>query len=149
MVKDLRRAVLATPDEYARLFARFEGKYGITNVWNHPPLHNGERVKLPGSSKYAHLNQKPLKLITLIVDVSSNPGAVIWEPFGGLCTAGLAAYLTDRVAYCAEIDNAIFQFAVDRLKEYDRKRHLQLQLLETSLSYADLANDNSEPPNQD
>jgi site-specific DNA-methyltransferase (adenine-specific) len=125
----------ATQDEYARLFAIFEGKYGITNVWDHPPLHNGERVKLPGSTKYAHLNQKPLKLITLTIQVSSNPGDVVWEPFGGLCTAGLAAYLTNRVACCAEIDEDVFQMAVDRFEEHERKLKLQPQLLETILSY--------------
>jgi hypothetical protein len=124
-----------TQDEYARLFAKFEGKYGITNVWNHPPLHNGERVKIPGSSKYAHLNQKPLKLIALTIEVSSGPDAVIWEPFGGLCTAGLAAYLTNRAAYCAEIDRDVFQLAVDRFKEYEKRLRLQPRLLETILSY--------------
>jgi site-specific DNA-methyltransferase (adenine-specific) len=79
------------------------------------------------------LNQKPLKLITLITQASSNPGDVIWEPFGGLCTAGLAAYLTNRVAYCAEIDEDVFQLAVDRFEEYDRKLKLQPRLLEASL----------------
>lgn len=125
----------ATQDEYARLFATFEGKYGITNVWDHPPLHNGERVRLSGSSKYAHLNQKPLKLITLTLQVSSSPGNVIWEPFGGLCTASLAAHLTNRTAYCAEIDEDIFKIAVNRFEEYDKKLNLQPKLLEESLSY--------------
>jgi len=125
----------ATQNEYARLFATFEGQYGITNVWDHPPLHNGERVKLPGSSKYAHLNQKPIKLITLIVQVSSNSSGVIWEPFGGLCTAGLVAYLTNRTAYCAEIDQDVFHLAVERFQEYDSRLKLQPRLLETILSY--------------
>jgi len=106
----------ATQDEYAKLFATFEGKYGITNVWEHPPLHNGERVKLPGSTKYAHLNQKPLSLIGLIIQVSSKTGDVIWEPFGGLCTASIVAHLTSRIAFCAEVDQSIFQMAVARLK---------------------------------
>jgi site-specific DNA-methyltransferase (adenine-specific) len=107
-----------TKDEYARLFAKFDGKYGITNVWDHPPLHDGERVRLPGSAKYAHLNQKPLKLTQMLLEVSSNVGDVIWEPFGGLCTAGLAAYLLERVAYCAEVDSDVFQLAVGRIEEH-------------------------------
>jgi site-specific DNA-methyltransferase (adenine-specific) len=105
-------------EEYARLFAKFDGKYGVTNVWEHPPLHNGERVKLPGSPKYAHLNQKPLKLIKMLLEVSSDVGDMVWEPFGGLCTAGLAAYLMERVAYCAEVDSDIFQIAVDRIEAH-------------------------------
>lgn len=92
-------------------------------------MYNGERVKLPGSTKYAHLNQKPIKLIDLIIQVSSRPGDVIWEPFSGLCIAGLVAYLANRTAFCAEIDETIFQMAVARLEEYDVKRKGQLQLI--------------------
>jgi site-specific DNA-methyltransferase (adenine-specific) len=102
--------------EYERLFPKFEGKYGITNVWDEPPLHNGERIRLAGSQKYAHLNQKPLKLMKMLIEVASNPGDLIWEPFGGLCTAGLAAYFTDRRAVCAERDKDIFEIAVERIK---------------------------------
>lgn len=104
--------------EYEKLFAQFTGQYGITNVWDCPPLHNSERVRLPGSSKYAHLNQKPLKLIMRLLETSSHPKEVIWEPFGGLCSVGLACYLSHRIAYCAEIDHDIFQLAVERLKSY-------------------------------
>ncbi len=118
----------ATSEEYARLFATFEGKYGITNVWEHPPLHTSERVKLPGSTKYAHLNQKPIKLIDLIIQVSSKPGDVIWEPFGGLCPAGLVAYLTNRVAFCAEIDEPVFRMAVGRLEAYTTAYQPELAL---------------------
>ena len=107
-----------TLKEYKKLFAKFDGKYGITNVWEHPPLHNGERVRLSGSTKYAHLNQKPLKLIELILEVSSDPGDMIWEPFGGLCTAALASYITKRKACCAEIDSNIFELAVGRFYSY-------------------------------
>jgi DNA modification methylase len=104
--------------DYESLFPVFEGKYGITNVWDYPPLHNSERVKLPNSQKYAHLNQKPLKLIRLIIGVSSEPGDLIWEPFGGLCTAGLAAFFMGRKALCAEIDPEIFELAVRRIEPY-------------------------------
>lgn len=104
----------ATKEEYARLFAKFKGQYGITNVWDYPPLHQKERVRVAGSAKYAHLNQKPLKLIKMLLEVSSDTNDVIWEPFGGLCTAGVAAYLLERVAYCAEINPEIFNLAQKR-----------------------------------
>jgi len=73
--------------------------------------------------------------MTLIIEVSSDPGDIIWEPFGGLCTAGLAAYLTGRIAFCAEIDGKIFEMAVERFKEYERKARLQPKLLETIMSF--------------
>jgi len=104
--------------EYEGLFPKFDGKYGITNVWEHPPLHNTERIRIPGSQKYAHLNQKPFNLIKMIIEVSSDPSDMIWEPFGGLCTAGLASFFTNRRALCAEIDEEIFKIAVERIESY-------------------------------
>jgi len=104
--------------EYENLFPKFDGKYGITNVWEHPPLHNEERIKIFGSKKCAHLNQKPLKLIKTIIEVSSELNDMIWEPFGGLCTVGLASYITNRRALCAEIDEDIFEIAVERFNSF-------------------------------
>ncbi|MGC9037942.1 MAG: DNA methyltransferase [Roseiflexus sp.] len=125
----------ANQQEYEKLFPTFKGKYGVTNVWNHPPLHNRERVRFTGSSKYAHLNQKPVNLMELIIESSSNLGDVIWEPFGGLCTAGLVAYLTSRTAYCAEIDEYIYMMAISRLKECEQQEKQQSFLLEDLMSY--------------
>ncbi len=102
--------------QYEKLFSQFHGKYGITNVWDHPPIHNGERVKLSGSSRYAHLNQKPMKLIKMLIEVSSSQDEVIWEPFGGLCTIGLAAYLLNRKSFSAEINPDIFKIALQRFE---------------------------------
>lgn len=105
-----------TTFHYASLFAKFEGQYGVTNVWNHPPLHTNERVRLNGSNKYAHLNQKPVELIKMLIETSTTTNDVIWEPFGGLCTGGYVAALTDRQAFCAEINETIYQYAVERMK---------------------------------
>jgi len=52
----------------------------------------------------------------MLLEVSSDVGDVIWEPFGGLCTVGFAAYLLERTALCAEVDSDIFQIAVDRIE---------------------------------
>ena len=109
---------ILTRHNYAKMFAKFDGQYGITNVWEQPPLHGSERVRLPNSTKYAHFNQKPLKLIKTLLEVSTNAGDVIWEPFGGLCTVGLAAYLTDRRAFSAEIDKTIYDLACTRMRRY-------------------------------
>ncbi len=124
--------------QYQSLFAKFEGTYGITNVWDHPPLHNGERIKLSGSKKCAHLNQKPLKIFKMLIEVSSDSHGMLWEPFGGLCTGGLAAYLLNRPACCAEIDKKIFEVAVSRFESYttslfDNPSHQNTKsLMETS-----------------
>jgi site-specific DNA-methyltransferase (adenine-specific) len=121
-----------TKEKYKQLFPKFEADYGVTNVWEHPPLHTSERIKIPGSNKYAHLNQKPLKLIKMIIEASSGEGDIVWEPFGGLCTAGLASCLTGRKAFCAEIDEGIFETVVDRFSSY----LMDLFFIQSEVDYA-------------
>ena len=67
--------------------------------------------------KAVHLNQKPLQLIRAIIEMASNEGDVVWDPFAGLCTTALASYDLNRRCYCAEIRREIFNIGVDRFKD--------------------------------
>ncbi len=105
-------------DEWTRMRSMFKCPVGVTNVWDRNPLAGAERIKVPEvSGKAAHLNQKPLDLVTQIICASSEPKAVVWEPFGGLFTAALAARDSDRRAYAAEIDPTYYQLGVSRFKQ--------------------------------
>jgi site-specific DNA-methyltransferase (adenine-specific) len=44
----------------------------------------------------------------------TEPGDVIWEPFGGLCSASVAAAALGRRAFAAEIDPAFADLAAQR-----------------------------------
>ncbi len=103
-----------TADEWGRMRAKFHCRVGVTNVWREPPLNGLERVKVAGRA--VHLNQKPIKLIQLIIEASSDVGDVVWEPFGGLCTAAVAALKTNRRCASAEIDRDFYELAVRRLQ---------------------------------
>jgi len=104
-----------TAQDWARMRSKFYCPHGWTNVWDRPPLKGNERVKVPQrDSKAAHLNQKPLDLMTTIIEASCEPGDVVWEPFGGLMSACMAAKLTGRRAYGCELDPDYFQLAVQR-----------------------------------
>lgn len=63
-----------------------------------------------------HGNQKPLSLTERLILASSEPKDIIWEPFGGLATAALAAALNDRSCFTAEISHSIYLSAVQRLR---------------------------------
>src|SRR5207244_3139816 len=87
-----------TAEEWATLRDKWTHQHGLTNVWSHPPLNGDERyrgngkrsaprVHNPGKQSAVHLNQKPLEFMRRIVTASTQPGDVLWEPFGGLCTA--------------------------------------------------------------
>lgn len=103
----------ATVEEWGKMRAKFACPHGVTNVWHRDALRNGERVKAP-SGRAVHLNQKPLDLVERIIAASSEEGDIVWEPFGGLFSASLAARRLNRRAYAAEIDVTYYHYGVQR-----------------------------------
>lgn len=125
-----------TRDEWAQLRHPWHHQHGITNVWPHPPVNGSERYKgngeraaprvyNPGRNATTHLNQKPLLFMKRILESVTTAGDLIWEPFGGLCTASLAAVEMGRDWRAAEqVDRfyltALERLALKRLGENDR-----------------------------
>ena len=103
----------ANAEEWSRMRAKFRCPVGVTNVWSEPPLHGGERIKR--GSAYVHCNQKPMSITRLIIEASSDRGDVVWEPFGGLCTAAVASARLGRRCHSAEIDRNFYDRAAGRL----------------------------------
>lgn len=104
-----------TEEAWVRMRAKWNHVHGITNVWHEPAVHNRERIRT--SDGYLHANQKPLALMKRQVLACTDPGDVVWEPFGGLCSGSIAALHADRRAFAAEIHPDYFKIAVKRLKE--------------------------------
>lgn len=115
-----------TTEEWARLRSPWTHQHGLTNVWSHPPVSGAERVRgngrrlaprvhRPTTQAALHLNQKPLIFMERVIRASSNPGAVVWEPFGGLCTGSVAAIHLNRTPYAAECVPDFYDQAVVRL----------------------------------
>jgi hypothetical protein len=103
-------------------------RHGVTNVWQRPPLHDDERLKgtlrraaprvyKPSSGSAAHLNQKPLEFMESIISAATKEGDVVWEPFGGLASASVAAVALGRTPYVAEIDPEFVELAETRLRD--------------------------------
>jgi site-specific DNA-methyltransferase (adenine-specific) len=106
-----------TAEAWDRMRAKWTHTHGLTNVWQEPPVHNGERVRVSASSsRYLHANQKPLALMERQINASSSASDVVWEPFGGLCSATVAAVRLGRRAYAAEINEAFHRAALARIK---------------------------------
>jgi site-specific DNA-methyltransferase (adenine-specific) len=104
-------------DEWAAMRYKFRCPYGLTNVWDRNPLSGTERIRVSDTNgRAAHLNQKPLDLMQQIILASSDEGDIIWEPFGGLFSASLAAREVGRKAYAAELDPDYFALGVSRFK---------------------------------
>lgn len=116
-----------TAETWDALRSTWNHEHGVTNVWHRPPLADAERLKgtmkrsaprtyKPTRTSAAHLNQKPLEFMAREVAMASNEGDIVWEPFGGLGSASVAAVGLGRQAYVAEIDPTFQELAFERLE---------------------------------
>lgn len=126
----------ATAAEWDALRYRWNHTHALTNVWQRPSLHDAERLKgtmersaprtyRPTAASAAHLNQKPLEFMARQIAAVTQPGDVVWEPFGGLASASVAAVNMGRRAYAAEIDETFHRLASERLEQAWEQRASQ------------------------
>ncbi len=111
-----------TKHDWAKMRAKFHCEVGISNVWREPPLTGDERLR--NGTQSAHLNQKPLSLMKLIIEASTDPRDLVWEPFGGLCSGALAALMLKRKCVSAEINPSFYALAVERLMRARKQKTL-------------------------
>ncbi|MEM9541624.1 MAG: site-specific DNA-methyltransferase [Cyanobacteria bacterium P01_E01_bin.42] len=107
---------LLTGEQWKKMRSKWNHQHGITNVWSEPSIRGQERIK-NNRNKFAHANQKPLRLLEQILKASSDVEDIIWEPFGGLCSTALASLSLNRRCYSAEINPDYYKLAVNRLNE--------------------------------
>jgi site-specific DNA-methyltransferase (adenine-specific) len=83
----------------------------MRSVWSIPPPKNTEK------QFGKHPTQKPVDLLLRIINASTNSGAVIFDPFNGSGTTGVAAALAGGRYYIgAETDAAFCELTVKRLQ---------------------------------
>lgn len=104
-----------TADAWNQMRAKWLHVHALTNVWQEPPVHGSERVKR-SEGGYFHANQKPLTLMERQINASSDKGDVVWEPFGGLMSASVAAAKLGRRSFAAEVNVEFFEAATIRMR---------------------------------
>lgn len=107
-------------EEWARMRAKFHCPLGVTNVWEEPQVNGRERIRGERNGmryKFSslHGSQKPLRFIELMVRCCTDPGDVVWEPFGGLCPGAVVSYHLRRKYCAAEIVPEFYLAAAERL----------------------------------
>jgi DNA modification methylase len=80
-----------------------------------------ERIKKP-----FHPTQKPVSVLKHIIRIASNPGDIVFDPFMGVGSTGVAALDMERKFLGFEIEDSYFDIAGRRLK------HLQPNLFAVS-----------------
>ena len=72
---------------------------------------------LPGEEATGHPSQKPLKLMQALIELTTQPGQTVLDPFAGSGTTGLAAQRLGRRAILMERDPAYAEMARRRLAD--------------------------------
>lgn len=103
-----------TQEQWEGMRTKWKHIHGVTNVWSTPAIRGAERIKHDG--KIVHTNQKPLSLIERLIEVSTDVGDVVWDPFAGLATTAVAANRLGRRCFTSEIAPSVYNAAVQRLR---------------------------------
>lgn len=115
-----------TPAEWRRRFVSGREYFihltkGGKNTFNTDKLHFGEfRYPLTPKSEKSHgkhPNQKPIKLMTELVEILSNEGDAVLDPFMGSGSTGVSCANTGRKFIGIEMDQGYFQIGVNRVAE--------------------------------
>lgn len=87
----------------------FNKKYARTDTFDIPILNGAERT--------SHPSQKPLRIIRNLIEVHTNPGHLILDPFAGSGTTLVAAKQLGRNFIGVEIDPNYCEIAKQRLSQ--------------------------------
>lgn len=80
------------------------------NFFESPICMGLERLRNP-----KHPTQKPVKLLTHIINISSTPGDIVFDPFMGVGSTGVASLKSGRKFVGCEIDKTYYEAAYTRL----------------------------------
>jgi DNA modification methylase len=81
------------------------------NFFESPICMGKERLKDP-----KHPTQKPIKILKRIIEIASNPGDLILDPFMGVGSTGVASLEMNRSFLGVEIDKPYFKASEKRIK---------------------------------
>ena len=89
---------------------------------------NGSKMihGFPNPTKKIHPTEKPVELIQMYIENSSNEGDIVLDPFMGGGSCPVACVRTNRHFIGSEIDKAYYQTIKERLeKEVERKKNIE------------------------
>lgn len=103
-----------TDTEYILFFrekgVRVYGTYETKKTWYATPLNQGDK------KKYNHPTIKPVDILQNLIINSSKEGEVVFDPFMGSGSTGVACKKTNRDFVGIEIDKNYYDIAVERIE---------------------------------
>ncbi|MBT5022985.1 site-specific DNA-methyltransferase [Candidatus Woesearchaeota archaeon] len=130
---NITRRTLTHSTEFIAWFAKGKGwkfnyenmkKYNqgkqLKDVWEFSLCQGAERIK-GDNGKSAHPTQKPLELFKRLVEMATDKGDIIMDPFIGSGTTAIAAEMINRMWIGIDNNNKYIKLANKRLKDLRKK----------------------------
>jgi len=95
----------------------------LRDVWDFPSCQGPERIK-GEDGRSAHPTQKPLKLFERLIEMASEKGDVILDPFIGSGTTALASEILERKWIGIDSNQDYIKLANERVKDYRNQKKL-------------------------
>lgn len=95
---------------------RHAGQSGATSVPTRLRKGSVLRFTRPTGRKVRHPSEKPVPLLSELIESSTRRGDVVVDPFAGVASTGVAAILTGRRAVLVELDERWIPVAIERLR---------------------------------
>lgn len=92
-----------------------------TDVWDFPKVTSGKNRS--SKERTEHPAQFPLSVIDRIIKVSSNNFDVIFDPFSGSGTTGIASHGNYRIYVGIEIDKKYCDLSIERFENYLKEKN--------------------------
>ena len=77
-------------------------------------------LEKPNVEKKIHPSDKPVQLMEILVENSSKPNELVFDPFMGACSVGMACLNTQRRFLGSELDDKYFKICKQRLEETEK-----------------------------
>lgn len=115
---------LDAQDKLSRTFTTIPLRSLTDYVWNDVNRMRGLNMEQSRRKQQNHICPMPFDQVDRLIELYSNPGDTILDPFGGLCTTGVRAVKKGRKAYLCELNDVYAKCGAVYLKEAEYKNDI-------------------------
>ncbi len=108
----------------SRSFTTLPLRSNTPHVWNDVNRMHGLNMEQSRRKQQNHICPMPFDQVDRLIELYSNPGDLIADPFGGLGTTGVRALKKKRRAFLTELNDTYAKCAVGYLRETEYKNSI-------------------------
>ena len=120
----LRQEYEALRQEYEALRRPFNYQQGIYEILRQQNHHNENFFS---SGKESHVTVKPLKLMQRLIELTTNENNIVFDPFMGSGTTGIACMNLKRNFIGTELDSEYFEIAKSRVEKAYYSKNVEIK----------------------